>query len=124
VPVSDDLSSAAERALWLSVIQEAILDATTSLPASSRRDRVLERDAARSWLLHRNRDFATVCALAGVDPDWMRNRARKIIEKSCARPKRIRVNRLASRGEGENFSQRVGTGPGSVARDRTEMEFS
>jgi hypothetical protein len=108
-----------ERALWLSVIQQAIEDAMMTVTESSDLARKLDQKRALAWLLEPNRDFAAVCLLAGVEPEWTRNRARKIIAKEAPKPVRMRRG-----GVPANFQTAVGTGPGSSAQDRNEMEFS
>jgi hypothetical protein len=112
-----------QRALWVSVIAQAIFDATANLTASSRQEAKWDRAAARSWLLDNNKDFASVCALAGLDPDWVRARARKIIQGTASKPKQVRSKR-ERRGVSQNFQETARDRPGSVAQDRVEMEFS
>jgi hypothetical protein len=114
-------SESAQRALWLQVIAQALIDATTKISASSTGQVKRDREAARAWLLNRNADFAGVCALAGVDPDWVRARARKIIDGVAAKPKRFKTE---NPGVGQNFLEAAGTGPGMDAQDRAELEFS
>jgi hypothetical protein len=116
-------SESGQRALWVSVIAQAIFDATANLTVSSRQEAKWDRAAARSWLLDNNKDFAGVCALAGLDPDWVRARARKIIEGTASKPKQVRSKR-ERRGVGQNFREGARDRPGSVAQDRAEMEFS
>jgi hypothetical protein len=52
-------------ALW-----RAIEDARS--PREIAREPIGERDRARAWI--QSRDFETVCALAGFDPDMVRGR--------------------------------------------------
>lgn len=59
-----------EVALWLAVIQQAILDATRNTLWHSCED--LARDASHRWLMLHSRDFLEVCAMAGLDPDYVR----------------------------------------------------
>lgn len=65
-----------DQALWGAVIAQAISDATCIyMLGVSAKVRPLEADRARRWLTKPNKDFATVCALAGVEPDAVRQLA-------------------------------------------------
>ncbi|MBO29653.1 MAG: hypothetical protein CML61_13015 [Rhodobacteraceae bacterium] len=56
--------------LWASVILRAVLDAHST---SEQRDERQARRQARIWLEGRTEDFRMVCALAGLDPDFIRD---------------------------------------------------
>jgi len=59
----------AERELWLSVVLGALRDARGG-------DR-----AARAWLLGGSPDRAMVCALAGIEPDWLARAAPELLAR-------------------------------------------
>ncbi|MGW5841112.1 hypothetical protein ACWFZ6_24290 [Methylorubrum extorquens] len=62
-----------EPALWRAVIAQAISDATTTyMGGVSPKQMPLLHARARRWLTIPNRDFASVCAMAGVEPDTVR----------------------------------------------------
>jgi hypothetical protein len=80
---TEEQSSGGETTLWCTVILQAIDDARKPLPrgetaAAARRAK--EITDARAWLTIPNRDFAAVCAAAGMDADAVREWARKILE--------------------------------------------
>jgi hypothetical protein len=79
-----DLSGSPERALWLSVIVQAIEDAMgVSDPKMSLADERRLEAEARSFLHDRSGYWCEVreevYAKAGVDPDWLRTRTGPII---------------------------------------------
>ena len=60
-----------ERQLWAAVILRAIHDShSTAMPAEDR----YARRAADAWLRGNSNDYRNACALAGVDPDYLRGR--------------------------------------------------
>lgn len=59
-----------QQRLWQTVLMKAALDATSDWMYSAA-DRYAKREADR-WFRHSQRDFQTVCALAGMDPDFIR----------------------------------------------------
>ena len=67
-----------DKQLWCAVINQAIMDAT-SLRTSTRAQR--EQREALDWLLHDGHDFILVCSLAGVDPEAVRDRMKRLIER-------------------------------------------
>ncbi|WP_169736951.1 hypothetical protein [Sulfitobacter noctilucae] len=68
--------------LWLEVLSKAITDALEGAPSWSS-DRVEETHKARSYFTETNKDFTTVCNLAGVDPEAVRERMIKLIEAAA-----------------------------------------
>lgn len=67
-----------ERAIWQAVIFRALLDATNSIKKTynggkQHRYRDLDRLRADTWLRYSGSDFRMVCALAGIDPDFLRD---------------------------------------------------
>lgn len=85
------------RALWAAVLTEQIrlaaggapraTDCTGLSPVGRRR----LRDSAQTWLA--SRDFEIVCAYAGVDPEYMRDGALRMIRSG-------RMLALQNRGRG------------------------
>jgi len=70
--------SATEAALWLAVVQQAFTDSIEGF-LGSREVSTARRDCAvaREWLLGNGEDFRIVCALAGLEPDYIRAEARR-----------------------------------------------
>ncbi len=65
-----------EQALWCAVITQAMVDATSNLckPETIHQ----KRDAIR-WLISNSDDFVEVCERAGLDPNYVRKRAKKAL---------------------------------------------
>lgn len=53
-----------ETRLWQTVIFQAVIDATAKGDS-------LEKRRAAEWLRENRRDFKQVCAMAGLDPDFI-----------------------------------------------------
>lgn len=69
------MSAEPETLLWQAVVLRAFEDAT-AVKVSSKGSNggvptELERQQARAWILGRGPDFRKVCALAGMDPDFL-----------------------------------------------------
>lgn len=66
-----------EQGLFLAVIERAILDAHWSgdrwTAAGNPRPEYMEQKRADSWLRSGSRDFYDVCAMAGIDGDFLRD---------------------------------------------------
>jgi len=60
-----------EQRLWQGVVLLALSDATVDDPGS--RDMARARDEARTWITRAGRDYRMVCALAGWDPEFIRD---------------------------------------------------
>lgn len=100
-----------EQQLWAAVLQNAIDDARGTVTGEgSRRASACETSRAREWLTKPNRDFNTVCYLAGLDPEAVRER---VIARFAQRP-----------GVGSDLGEVLGTGGGSTAQHISQMEFS
>jgi len=69
-----------EPGLWRAVITQALMDAASS---SARPDLRRAKREALDWLLSSSCDFETVCDHAGLDPDYVRSRARSAITRNC-----------------------------------------
>jgi len=67
-----------EAALWLAVVQQAFTDSIEGF-RGAREASTARRDCAvaREWLLGNGKDFRIVCALAGLEPDYIRAEARR-----------------------------------------------
>lgn len=66
-----------ECSLWRSVILQALADACAhSLSPGA----VLERQRARAWFFETNDGFTQVCQLAGMNPEFVRRKAREAVE--------------------------------------------
>lgn len=63
-----------ETALWIAVITQAMMDAL-----SHSRDAEMRyyKDEAIRWLTGNSKDFIHVCLFAGMDPDYVRRKAKK-----------------------------------------------
>lgn len=95
-----------DRQLWCAVLSQAITDATTKRIG---KDAQRDQRAAIEWLSTDNRDFRTVCTLAGVDPEAVRDRLMRL---------------LPPRGVVEKFQNRCRDQSFPSAQERTELEFS
>ncbi len=71
---------ASDRQLWVAVIMNAIEDARGNVAGSKGAGKVREARAARLWLTKPNRDFNTVCYLAGLDPVAVRERVSSVLQ--------------------------------------------
>ena len=73
-----------ERTLYLAVIFQALLDATVSSTVVSASDVNVIQRQANSWCFSPTKasDFEDVCDLAGIDPDYTRTLAHKVIKSN------------------------------------------
>lgn len=69
-----------EPGLWRAVITQALMDAASQSPKSEARR---SKHDALDWLLSDHSDFETVCDNAGLDPDYVRGRARAALTRGC-----------------------------------------
>ena len=69
-----------EPGLWRAVITQALMDAATQSSKSQARR---ARYDALHWLLSNDSDFETVCDNAGMDPDYVRCKARQALARGC-----------------------------------------
>lgn len=65
-----------DRQLWAAVLSTAIEDATT-LRTSKQAER--DKQVALEWLLTDSKDFRSVCWMAGVDPEAVRDRLMRML---------------------------------------------
>lgn len=61
-----------EQALWRAVIERAAIDANGRDRPCGNPDEARARRRAYFWIKGDSEDFRTVCALAGLDPDYVR----------------------------------------------------
>jgi len=87
-----------ERTLYLAVILQALLDATVSTTVVSSSDINVVQHQASSWFFspEKTTDFESVCDLAGIDPDYTRTLAHKVIKSNKISFIRNRLNELLS----------------------------
>ncbi|MCP5362189.1 MAG: hypothetical protein H6908_06125 [Hyphomicrobiales bacterium] len=73
-------SARGEQALWRAVITQALMDAGSD---SSKPEMKYDRAQAVAWLAGTTKDFHTVCAYAGLDAVYVREKAREAIRRGC-----------------------------------------
>lgn len=88
-------SARGETALWVAVITQAMMDALSRCKKS---ESIYHKHEAISWLTSNSKDFNDVCLCAGLNPDYVRRKAKKII----AAPKPWR----AEAGKGKRYHER------------------
>jgi len=85
-----------EKALFMTVILQALLDATKPSYDGEPESSVLERDRAIAWFFASvgvtAEDFNTVCDFAGIDPLYMRDFAFKVLRSGEVEYVRKRIN--------------------------------
>ena len=88
--------SSPERTLFLCVLLQALLDATKKPYEGEPAEVRVERDRATSWFFASvgvtAKDFEEVCSHAGVDPDYMREFAYKVLKSGEVEYVRKRIN--------------------------------
>ena len=93
-----DKDTAGERVLFLSVILQALLDATKPEYNGEPDTATLDRDQATAWFFAKvgvtAKDFETVCELAGVDAPYTRDFAYKVLKSGEITFIRKRINTL------------------------------
>ncbi|MGE0754999.1 MAG: hypothetical protein AB7L92_07540 [Alphaproteobacteria bacterium] len=65
-----------ETSLWIAVITQAVMDA---LSKSRNPEIQFHKREAIYWLTENNKDFIIVCLNAGLDPDYVRQKAKRAI---------------------------------------------
>ena len=90
--------SSPEQTLFLCVILQALLDATKPEYAGEPTNVMLERDRAKAWFFASYgttaEDFEEVCSHAGVDPEYMRDFAFKVLKSGEVEYVRKRINAI------------------------------
>ena len=69
-----------EPGLWRAVITQALMDAATQSRKSHAKR--AKTDAVK-WLTSDASDFETVCDNAGLDPDYVRDNAKRALARGC-----------------------------------------
>ena len=89
-----------EQVLFLSVILQALLDATKKENNKESLETKMERDKARAWFFSSvgvtAEDFNTVCDIAGVNPSHVRSFAFKVLKSKEIKFVRKRINAVLS----------------------------
>lgn len=70
-----------ETALWVAVITQAMMDATSRCKKSESR---YNKHEATYWLTGNSKDFIDVCLCAGMNPDYVRRKAKNVLSSSFA----------------------------------------
>lgn len=78
--VNLDCSVMGEQGLWRAVIMQALTDAGSQ---SKKMEAKFHRAQAIAWFSKRNPDFQLVCALAGMEMEYVFERAHAAIRKDC-----------------------------------------
>lgn len=87
-----------EQALWRAVITQALMDAGSN---SNKTELKYEKAQAIAWLSGRSSDFHEVCALAGLEPSYVKRKAREAIERGCIWREEMKVVSSESKIVGE-----------------------
>ena len=88
-----------ESALWVAVLAAVVADIQTKSFATER-----QRSAAISWVgLYPSRDFRMVCSLAGMDPEAVHDRLRRLINRNKERRARVARKERVAGNDNENF---------------------
>ena len=69
-----------ENALWRAVITQALMDAGSHSQKNNMR---LERAQAISWISGTSTDFYDVCAMADMNPDYVKRKSKEAIKREC-----------------------------------------
>ena len=89
-----------ERVLFLSVILQALLDATKPESSHEPEEEIYARRHAQAWFFSSvgvtAQDYVDVCDMAGVDPDYMRSFAFKVLRSGEVKYVRRRINTVLS----------------------------
>lgn len=70
-----------ETSLWVAVITQAMMDA---LSRSRHPEQQYHKQEALRWLTENSKDFHIVCYYAGMDPDYVRRKAKKSLVSPVA----------------------------------------
>lgn len=74
IPWFDVAGAGAEQSMWIGVIMQAMMDALNLARDS---ESLYNKTEAIHWLTGNSRDFVDVCLYAGLDPDYVRRKAKK-----------------------------------------------
>ncbi|MCZ7907749.1 hypothetical protein O9X94_00385 [Agrobacterium leguminum] len=130
ISFDDELHVDGQEILWRAVLMNAIDEAVRGPSMSvdkTAKIRIYHIEQARIYLTRPNRDFETVCALAGLDPDAVRERVTKQIAEAPS-PEELAVTKRRSNyrtpGVVSNLSAFEGTGAGSNSQETPNLTFS
>jgi|CXWL01.1.fsa_nt_gi hypothetical protein len=84
-----------ETALWVAVITQAMMDA---LSRCKKTESLYQKHEAICWLTSNNKDFIDVCLAAGMNPDYVRLKAKKVLVAP--------VPWRAEAGQGKRYQER------------------
>ena len=86
--ISEDRVTLPEKDLWVAVLCRAVLDACKGPPLlnmarhsniAHKNQYTYDRDQARHFFLKGGKHFREVCEMAGRDPEYVRNKVRKVL---------------------------------------------
>lgn len=80
-----------ERALWQSVIMQAVLDL---IHKPKKINDKIDRAKTLSWFSKSNEDFLTVCSLAGLNPDMVINGAARAVTASKSKKIMMKIKEM------------------------------
>ncbi len=69
-----------EEGIWRSVIVQALMDASSN---SRKKENLQWKEEALIWLRGTSRDFLIVCQYAGFEPEFVRDMAKRALEREC-----------------------------------------
>ena len=69
-----------EQAVWRSVIVQALMDASSN---SRKKENLQWKEEALVWLRGTTQDFLTVCHYAGFEPEFVREMAKRALQREC-----------------------------------------
>tara|TARA_R110000787_G_scaffold66384_1_gene149155 strand:- start:3121 stop:3462 length:342 start_codon:yes stop_codon:yes gene_type:complete len=85
-----------QQLLFLSVLLQAMLDATKPEHLKESKESIVSRNNAKAWFFASvgvtSEDFSTVCDVAGVDPAYVRSFAYKVLKSKEIKYVRKRIN--------------------------------
>lgn len=81
--------------LYIAIIAQAFMDLNSK---SKKSEDLFAKYEATNWLLHNNKDFVAICLAAGMDPDYVRRKAKQNLNK----PTQWR----ATAGQGKRYHER------------------
>lgn len=71
---------ACEQATWRSVIVQALMDASSN---SRKKENLQWKEEALVWLRGNTKDFVIVCHYAGFEPEFVRDMAKRALQREC-----------------------------------------
>ena len=106
----ENKTTSPEQILFLGVVLQAMLDATKPENNRESGESKTARDAAKAWFFASvgvtAEDFSTVCDIAGVDADYVRSFAFKVLKSKEIKYVRRRINAVLTFDQGKTNGQR------------------